>query len=75
MRELKPVHLSAEGHDALGIIERILSADDPWAELAIWMRERSDQNTSLGGKEDAFIALIVMWLAQLSLPIRLGGPK
>lgn len=65
----------SECHDALAVVERLQAAADPWAEMAIWMRECSDRNTRLGGDEEAFVALIVMWLTQLSLPIRLGGPK
>lgn len=66
---------ASEFHDAGAVIERVLPTDAPWAELSIWMQECSARNTELGGNEEAFISLIVMWLFQVSLPIRLGGQK
>ncbi|MBD3787215.1 MAG: hypothetical protein IE922_09630 [Sphingomonadales bacterium] len=64
-----------ELHDAVTVIDRLQAAADPWAELSNWMQECSAGNTDLGGDEEAFVALVVVWLTQLSLPIRLGGQK
>lgn len=52
---------------------RLHGADDPWAELALWLRERSAINRSLGGDDAMLISLIVVWVAQLTLPIQRGG--
>lgn len=38
---------------------RIHGADDPWAELALWIRERSALNESPGGDEGAFLTFVI----------------
>lgn len=52
---------------------RIQLADDPWAELTLWLKEQSARNDSLGGNQRTFICFVVYWLTVSDFPVGKGG--
>lgn len=54
---------------------RIYGANDPWAELMLWLKEMAAQNESRGGTQDAFMTFLVFEVMHTSLPINLETGK
>ena len=60
---------------AFTTIARLSAAEDPWAELILWLGEQRTRNASWGGDDLQLIHLIAFQTAMVNLPVMAGGQK
>jgi hypothetical protein len=56
-------------HDVNDALTRIYSSDDHWEEFMAWLEDQRSLNSKLGGKDNLFIAGVVLQIWMLGKPI------